>query len=217
MNKKLILIASTSLLASPALAHHPLGGLPMQTFSDGVLSGIGHPLLGFDHLFFVVLVGIVAAYTGFLRRAPLAYVGAMAIGCLMMSFGIGLPLKEFVIGLSLVVVGYFVLSGKPLNMPTAMGLFAVFGLFHGSAFGDSIASQELAVGGSVLVGYLIGLGALQYLIAIAAGLAMVHVWKALEATAMAPRLAGAAITGVGVFLTMENIEGLILPAMGWGL
>lgn len=217
MNKKLILAAFTGLLASPAYAHHPLGGLPMETFSQGVMSGIGHPLLGFDHLFFVILVGVAAVYTGFKRVAPLAYIAAMAVGCLMMSFGVGLPIKEAVIGLSLVTVGYLVLSGRALSMPTAVGLFAVFGLFHGSAFGDSIATQESAASGTVLVGYLIGLGAVQYLIAFCAGQAMVHGWKALEASAVAPRMTGAAIAGVGVYLTMETLEGLIIPAMGWGV
>lgn len=215
MNKKMILAVFAGLMSSSVYAHHPLGGLPMESFTDGVLSGVGHPLLGFDHLFFVILIGIAATYTGFKRTAPLAYIVAMVVGCLLMSFGVGLPIKEVVIGLSLVVVGYFVLSGKALTMPAAVGLFAAFGLFHGSAFGDSIATQESAVGGAVLVGYLIGLGAVQYLIAVVAGLTMIHVWKAFEATAIAPRMAGAAMAGVGVFLTMENLEGMIIPALGW--
>lgn len=215
MNKKLLLASFVGLLSTPAYAHHPLGGMQMETFSHGVLSGVGHPLLGFDHLFFVVVVGIAAAYTGYLRSAPLAYIGAMALGCLMMSLGIGLPLKELVIGVSLVAVGYIVLSGRALSVPTAAGLFAIFGLFHGSAFGDTIAAQEAALGSQVLIGYLIGLSALQYTIAVASGLAMIHVWKAVQATAIAPRIAGAAIAGVGTFLTLENLEGMILPALGW--
>ena len=155
--------------ATPALAHHPLGGMPMETFSHGLLSGIGHPLLGFDHLFFVIAVGIAALYTGFARSAPAAYILAMLAGCVMMASGIGLPMKEVVIGLSLLVVGAIVLSGRALKLPAALPIFAVFGLFHGSAFGDSIAAQEAAIGGSVMIGYLIGLGVLQYGIALAAG------------------------------------------------
>ena len=52
---RLPITAALTLAATPALAlaHHPLGGLPMETFADGLLSGVGHPLLGFDHLFFV--------------------------------------------------------------------------------------------------------------------------------------------------------------------
>jgi len=40
-------------LAAP-FAHLPLAGMPLQTFAHGILPGVGHPLLGFDHLFFVM-------------------------------------------------------------------------------------------------------------------------------------------------------------------
>lgn len=209
---KKYLVAATGLLvtATPAFAHHPLGGLPMETFNHGLLSGIGHPLLGFDHLFFVVAVGVAALYTGFARIAPAAYIAAMLVGCLMMSAGIGLPLKEVVIGLSLLVVGYIVLSGRALTIAPALALFALFGLFHGSAFGDSIAAQEAGVNASVLIGYLIGLGVLQYGIAVGAGFVLKELWHATEAQAVQARLVGAGVAGIGVFLTLENIEGFIL-------
>jgi len=204
-------LAATGILASatPALAHHPLGGQPMETFTHGLLSGIGHPLLGFDHLFFVVAIGIAALYTGYARLAPAAYIGAMLIGCLMMSFGVGLPFKEVVIGLSLLAIGYIVLSGRTLSIAPAIALFAVFGLFHGSAFGDSIVAQEASVGAPVLVGYLIGLGVLQYGIALASGYLVVKVWKATTAQAVEARIAGAAVAGMGAFLTLENLEGML--------
>ncbi len=35
---------------SPAFAHHPLGGEAPQTIANGLLSGVGHPIIGFDHL-----------------------------------------------------------------------------------------------------------------------------------------------------------------------
>jgi len=203
-------------ISTPALAHHPLGGLPMETFTHGLLSGIGHPLLGFDHLFFVVAVGIAAVYTGYARLAPAAYIVAMAVGCLMMSAGIGLPLKELVIAVSLLTLGGYVLSGRAFSLGGAMAVFAVFGLFHGSAFGDSLAGQEAGVGGSVLVGYLIGLAALQYVIAIASGWVVEKLFNATEAMAVNARLSGAVVAGIGLFLTLEAAEGFILPAIGIG-
>ena len=65
MKKYLIAAGALLSLTTPALAHHPLGGLPMDTFAHGLLSGIGHPMLGFDHLFFIALIGIAALYTGY--------------------------------------------------------------------------------------------------------------------------------------------------------
>ena len=215
MKKYLLSLAALVLTATPALAHHPLGGMPMETFAHGLLSGIGHPILGFDHLFFIAIVGIAALYTGRALMAPGAYIAAMLVGCLMMSFGAGLPVKEAVIGLSLLVVGGVVLSGRALGLVPALVLFAAFGLFHGSAFGDAMAQQEAAGGTSVLVGYLIGLGVVQYVIAVGAGWLAKTVWNAAEASAIQPRLAGAVVAGVGIYLTLENAEGFVFDLLKW--
>ena len=50
--------------AGPALAHHPLAGLPMETGAQGLLSGLAHPVLGFDHLFFVLAAGVATRLAG---------------------------------------------------------------------------------------------------------------------------------------------------------
>ncbi len=209
-----LLAVFAMLVTTPALAHHPLGGIPMETFTHGVLSGIGHPLLGFDHLFFVAIVGITAMLTGRKYSAPLAYIVTMLLGCLMMSLGVGLPLKETVIALSLLVLGYIVLSGRGAAFVPAMIAFAMFGLFHGSAFGDSIAAQESGVGSVVVIGYLVGLGVVQYLIALTSGLFMEKVLGVAEASNLNARFAGAAAAGVGLFLTMEALEGPVLIILG---
>lgn len=210
--KRLLTIAGLSLAASPALAHHPLGGLPMETFTHGLLSGVGHPVLGFDHLFFVAAMGIAVTFTANRLATPAAYIGAMLAGCALMYAGIAMPLAETVIVLSLLVIGGIVLSGKALSTTTALLVFATFGLFHGSAFGGSIAGQEGSIGGGVLVGYLIGLGAIQYLIAIGAGWATRKL-GATDASAITARLGGAMVAGVGVFLALEIIEGPIVAAL----
>lgn len=208
--KKLLLAAAGTLVASPVLAHHPLGGLPMTTFSDGLLSGVGHPVLGFDHLFFVALMGVAAVFTGRKLMAPAAYIGAMLLGCALMYAGIAMPVTEGVIVASLIVLGGIVLSGKALGIAPALAIFAAFGLFHGSAFGGSIAAQEGGVGGAVLVGYFIGLGLIQYAIAVAAGWVAEKVLGATTASAVNARLAGAMVAGVGIFLALEMVEGPVL-------
>jgi len=199
--------AGLTLAATPALAHHPLNGMPMETFSHGLLSGVGHPLLGFDHLFFVIAVGIAALFTARRFAAPAAYVGAMLLGCALMAAGIALPLAETVIVASLIVLGGIVLSGRALTIVPAVAIFAAFGLFHGSAFGGSISGQEGGIGGSVMLGYFIGLAVLQYGIAIGAGYVAEKLLGATEATAINARLVGAMIAGVGIFLALEIAEG----------
>ena len=39
--------------------------------------------------------------------------------------------------------------------------------------------------------------------------------KATEAAAIQARLAGAVVAGVGLFLSMENAEGIVFEVMGW--
>ncbi|MDR9395082.1 MAG: HupE/UreJ family protein [Roseovarius sp.] len=205
--KKILAIATASAVATPALAHHPLGGMTMETFSHGLLSGFGHPVLGFDHMFFVIAMGVAALFTAQRYLAPAGYIAAMLAGCALMYAGIGLPMKEAVIALSLLAVGGVVLSGRALGAGTAVAVFAAFGLFHGSAFGNSIAAQEGGVNVAVLGGYLIGLGVIQYAIAIAAGWVTEKVLGAREAAAVNARLVGATVAGVGLFLTLEIAEG----------
>jgi urease accessory protein len=208
--KRLLIAAGAILAASPALAHHPLGGLPMLTFADGALSGVGHPVLGFDHLFFVAAMGIAAHYTTQRYLTPVAYIVAMLAGVLIASAGVVLPMVETVIVVSLIALGSIILSGRALALIPALVVFAGFGLFHGAAFGDTIAAQESGVGGAVLMGYLIGLGITQYLMALGAGLVAEKAFGATTASAVNARLAGAMVAGVGIFLALEVLEGPIV-------
>src|SRR5438552_688041 len=41
------------LAATPAFAHHVMGGRTPATFMEGLLSGLAHPLIGPDHLAFL--------------------------------------------------------------------------------------------------------------------------------------------------------------------
>ena len=62
MNRQLA--AGLGLVASarpPALAHHVMGGRMPASFSEGLLSGFGHPIIGLDHLAAVLAVGCLAA------------------------------------------------------------------------------------------------------------------------------------------------------------
>lgn len=212
--KRLCGITAITLTATPALAHHPLGDSAMATFGDGLLSGVAHPVLGFDHLFFVALMGVAATLAGRAFGAPLAYLGAMMAGVVLAAFGPGLPLAETVIALSLLGLGAAVVSGRALSAPAAMALFAGFGLFHGSAFGGAMATAEAGSTGAVLAGYLVGLFAVQYAIAIGAGQAMRRLSTGTDA--LAPRLAGAVVAGMGLLLSLEAAEGAVFSAFGWG-
>jgi len=211
--KKIISGLIISLVAGPALAHHPLAGMPMETFAHGFLSGVGHPLLGFDHLFFVALAGIAAVFTGRKLLAPLAYIAAMAGGCLVTAVWTSVPAKELMIAISLLVLGGMLLSGRQFGSITVLLAFAGFGIFHGAALGESLATQETGFGALVLIGYLLGLGITQYAIALGTGRVCTNLWGVTRASAIQPRLAGAMVAGAGLYLTLEHLEGSLLQAI----
>ncbi len=200
------LLAVALLLSTPtAFAHHPLDGQPLETFAHGLFSGVGHPILGYDHLFFIVLVGIAAVFTARRLLSPLAYIVAMLGGCLIAASGNVLPASELITAASLLVLGGIMLTGYHLKLSATLAFFALFGLFHGSAFGSFLVEQESAAGLAVLSGYLIGLGFTQYGLALLAGWICRKGWKATQPGALQPRLAAALITGAGLLLTLENI------------
>jgi len=106
---------------------------------------------------------------------------------------------------SLLVLGGIMLTGYHLQSSPMLALFALFGLFHGSAFGSFLAEQESAAGLAVLIGYLVGLGFTQYGLALVAGWICRKGWKVEQPDAIQPRLAAAVIAGAGLLLTLESI------------
>lgn len=211
--KKISCMIITLLASAPALAHHPLAGKPMGTFSQGFLSGVGHPLLGFDHLFFVALVGIAALICRRRFTAPLAYIGTMLVGCVISALWTSVPSTELMIALSLLLLGSMLLSGRRFQPLTILLAFASFGLFHGAAFGETLAAQEASFGMQVLGAYLLGLGVTQYAIALGTGLVFAALWSTTQASAIQARLAGALVAGAGLLLTLEHFEGALLQLL----
>ena len=165
---------------------------------------------------FQVSVGMAAVMLlGTLNRVMIVElnIGAMLVGCLAMTYGISLPAKELVISASILILGILVFRGKTLSSYTSLTLFGVFGLFHGSAFGETIFAQESTMDMDILMGYLFGLAAIQYTVAIGVGLVINRYMKVLEAIDLRVRLLGAMVAGAGSLLVLEHIEGLAFTAL----
>src|SRR5713226_8059778 len=179
------------LAAAPASAHHVMGGKTPSTFMEGLLSGLGHPVIGPDHLAFLLAVGVVVGVGGLNLALLAVFVAAMAIGVVAHANGIGLPAAEIIVALSVLLAGFLIARGRALPVAIWTTLFAVAGLFHGYAFGESIFGAETAPLGS----YLLGLVAVQS--ALTVGIALVARRMGAGVSELAPRLAGALIVGVG--------------------
>lgn len=194
---------------SAALAHHPLGGMTPTSFTEGFLSGIGHPVIGFDHLAFVIAVGLIAAFHRNFILMPAAFVAGTVGGAMLTLAAVTLPLAEVVITGSVVAGGAFAMRGRVTDLRVAGALAAGAGLFHGWAYGATIVGAEP----TPIVAYLAGFGLIQLVIATGIALLVQNIWKSFDAAALKPRLAGALIAGVGVTYMVEIVEAVIFPAM----
>jgi urease accessory protein len=187
-------------IAAPAQAHHVMGGRTPATFMDGLLSGIGHPVIGIDHLAFIVAMGIAVGAAGLHLALPALFIVVSAIGVALHVQGVTLPAAEVVVALSVLLAGAVLASGRAIGVAGWAVLFAVAGLFHGYAFGESIYGAEA----TPLAAYLLGLVVVQA--AVATGIAFLT--RSSGAAALMPRLAGATIAGIGLAV----LAGQIVPA-----
>jgi urease accessory protein len=180
------------LMTASASAHHVMGGKIPTTFAEGFLSGLGHPVIGPDHLAFLLAIGVAVGVGGLSLVLPLLFVVASAIGVTLHVNGVNLPGAEIVVAVSVLFAGFLIARGRALPVSLWAILFAAAGLFHGYAFGESIFGAER----SPLHAYLLGLIIVQSVLTV--GTALFVRRKASGVSAIAPRLAGAVIIGVGL-------------------
>lgn len=178
------------LLAADPAAAHLLNGE-----ATGFLSGLHHPVSGWDHILAMVAVGLWGAQLGApaVWVLPIAFPMVMAFGGLLGLLGAPLPGVEIGIALSALVLGAMVLFEVRPPLWVAGALVAVFAVFHGHAHG-----VELPAGADGLVysaGFVLATGLLH---ATGVAIGLVHRWPAGR---MALRGAGAGIAAAGpVFL-----------------
>jgi urease accessory protein len=197
----LALIVALTFATEPALAHHVMGGKMPVTFTDGLLSGLGHPIIGLDHLAAVVAIGCLAATQKRGEWLIAGYVAAMTIGVAAHIGEATVNGAEFFVAASVIALGGILLLKTPPRLDIAVALFAFAGLVHGYALGESIAGAEAAP----LYGYFVGLAAIQTAIAFAAmsGARALVVRAASYAGVI--RLLGAVVAGFGLAILVQQI------------
>ena len=196
------------LCSGTAFAHHPMDGQPLQTFLHGLLSGVGHPVLGYDHLFFIVAAGVLCIYAGVKWSGPLVLLAGVAAGVLLAMFGLPLTNGELLTALSLMLFGGLGMFGKKLPAGRVLGLLVVAGALHGWMYGQTLVAQE-SVSSAVLTGYLSGLMLVHYVIAVGSGSLLLGGIKAVgntvDQSVVKPQLACALVTGVGITMTLDML------------
>jgi urease accessory protein len=196
------ILAAAALLATPlAQAHHPMGGTTPSTLTEGLLSGLGHPVIGPDHLAFLLIAGLLAAaVVGSARYLlPLAFVGATVGGTLYHLAAGGLPLAESVIALSVLLGGLALVLRRSLPTLLLGGLFALAGVYHGYAYGEAIIGAE----STPLLAYLAGFAIIQYLLIAATAWGLTRLGGRAQATLA--RGAGITATVAGGLFTALSL------------
>ena len=145
-----------------ALAHHPFGMGSSSELSilQGLASGIGHPLLGPDHLLFILAIAFIN-----LRRPTKWILPLLFIGLGGSAFAQIQPLPEFLtpwaeslVSLTLAIEGLIVLSR--LNSKWLLPMFSL----HGYLLGNTIVGAEATPLISYFLGLFLAQGALLLLV-----------------------------------------------------
>jgi urease accessory protein len=184
-----------ALLPGLALAHHVIGGRMPANLTEGLLSGLGHPIIGLDHFIAIIAVGLLAAMAGRPLLPPLAFVAASVGGAALHVAAIGLPLVELLIGATLLALAVLLWTRHSLWAAPMLALFALAGLLHGYAYGESIVGAEP----TPLVAYFAGFAAIQFAIALAAAMTVqvLRRWRPASLDGL-QRLAGLATGAAGL-------------------
>jgi urease accessory protein len=173
-------------IATPALAHTDVGS------SGGYLSGLAHPITGWDHVIAMVAVGMWGAFLGppAIWVLPITFPLVMAFGGALGVLAVPLPGVEAGIAASALVLGLMVaLAARPPLWVAAI-LVAAFAVFHGHAHGTELPEAANPV--AYAAGFVIATGLL-HLAGIAFGL-LVR-WPL---GVCVVRAAGGVISGIGV-------------------
>ena len=204
MNRQLLRLGfgfvASAFGSAPAFAHHLMGGRTPATFGEGILSGLGHPVIGLDHLAAVIAVGCLAAAHRSASLLAVAFVLAMIGGVALHLHGTSVPGAEILVALTVLALGLLMVLHRDMSAGAAVVLFAMVGVIHGYALGESIYGAER----TPLYAYLVGLAIIQSVIALAAA----HVTRALvrgPSDLATVRLVGAGIAGIGLAILMQQV------------
>ena len=152
-----LLWLSAAAVAGPAHAHDGTG------LVGGVISGLLHPVTGYDHLLAMVAVGLWGAFLGrpLVVVLPVLFPMLMAVGGVLGMWAMPMPSVEAGIALSVLVLGGLIAAAARAPAWAACSVVGIFALFHGYAHGQELPSAADPVGYSV--GFVLATGILHLL------------------------------------------------------
>ena len=169
-----------------------------QVGGTGFLSGLEHPVLGFDHFLAMVSVGIWSAQIG--GRAiwfvPATFVNFMVIGGILGIYEIEIPIFEIGIAISVFLLGIAIATERYINVKIGLLFISFFGIFHGYAHGVEMPN--------ILNPFLFSLGfvistSLIHILGVFIGIFALKAPKSREIL----RYIGAGIAGIGLHILIS--------------
>lgn len=150
------LFALCLVLFSPSLlAHSDAAGV-----TGGFISGLTHPLFGWDHVTAMVAVGLWGVFLG--RPAiwilPIVFPLVMAFGGVLGLAGVPIPAIEAGIATSSIVLGLLIALAVKAPLWVAGIIVGAFAIFHGHAHGTELPNAANALAYSA--GFVISTGLL---------------------------------------------------------
>jgi urease accessory protein len=195
------LCVSLALMERSAWAHHVMDGKLPKTLVEGTLAGLGHPIIGVDHLAAVIAVGCLAAAHALGPVLVVGYVVTQVVGAAVHVKGTTVPAAELVVALTVVGLGAVLIVRRMLPSALILGLFLLAGLFHGYALAESIIGAEPAP----LFAYFVGFAVIQTLIALGAMTLVRVAAPPLAGQHVNLRLIGAGIVGFGIATALTQL------------
>ena len=177
----------------PVLAHAFFGKI-------GFYDGISHPVLGLDHFFAMVSVGIVSAQIGgkAIWTVPATFVSIMTIGGL---FGFFLIVYEFFfvevgIVFSVILLGFTISIDKKIPKKIIIFFIGIFGFFHGTAHGLEVPAAANPL--LFVLGFICGTTALHIF-----GVAIGYFSIKTAVSSVLLRLTGISFATYGIYLLTQ--------------
>ena len=191
------------LMFSPAYAHHAMGGQVSSNFLEGFLSGLAHPIIGIDHLAFVVAVGFLSSIVdiGYWLLATFLLASLSGTGIHLLS--LNLPASELLIATSVVLIGGMLAMKDKPHLSVMILMAAISGLFHGYAYGEAIIGAITVP----LLAYLFGFTLIQWIIALAARKVGQSIQQQSSDQSNSLRFVGFTVLGAGAVLLTTQVLG----------
>ena len=203
MLARLLAAAIAVLVADPALAELAGRVATPATIRDGLLAGLGQPVVVLNHLAAVIAVGCLAA------TRPKGVLPAV-IYALATVIGAGAHIGERTVAdapvfaaLTTVALGLLIFRKNPLRRDVVFALFAGTGLINGYVMGAVVAAAQR----DPIIGYLIGLASIEIGIALAVMFGVQALAGRDQLQLLAMRVIGAFAVGAGAAVLLQRYAG----------